>query len=207
MHDPAHRFRRFPSLEAQDPGDGGFPRAAAPGPFGDAERTERFLVLYSACEARLSAYLLTLLGNAADAEEVFQETTLALWRSFDDFAPGTNFLVWAKRIAFYRVLTFRKQRQRYGAPGSEQFLRLVDQMLAERAESIDARLSHLTDCLARLSESDRRLISLRYDSDRTIKELAAELGRPANTLYKALERIRHALIECMRRNQAREERS
>src|SRR5690606_36523035 len=88
-------------------------------------RAEKFLSLYSGCEGWLVAYLMALLGNQADAEEVFQETALALWRSFDDFVPGTNFKRWVKRVAFYRVLAFRKSRRRRGFPQSEAFFAAI----------------------------------------------------------------------------------
>jgi RNA polymerase sigma-70 factor, ECF subfamily len=172
----------------------------------EPQRGEQFLLVYSGCESQLFAYLLTLLGNRSDAEEVFQETALVLWRSFDDFTPGTNFLLWAKRIAFHRVLTFRKQRQRQGVPNSEEFLNSVERFLGSQSEALDARLRALSECLMKLSEPDRQLVALRYESNRKIKDLATQLGRPANTLYKAFERIRHALFECVDRSLAREER-
>lgn len=169
-------------------------------------QTEDFLLLYSGCEERLFAYLVTLLGSRDDAEEVFQETTLALWRSFHEFEPGTNFLGWAKRVAFHRVLTFRKQRRRQGVPSSEEFLTAVDRMVAAHEDEMDTRLRALASCLQKLPEADRRLVACRYESNRQVKSLAAQLGQPANTLYKALERIRHALVECVNRVVAREER-
>lgn len=171
----------------------------------ESQRGERFLLEYSRCEAQLFAYLMTLLGNRNDAEEVFQETALALWRSFDDFTPGSPFLVWAKRIAFHRVLTFRKNRQRQGVPGSEEFLQAVEQLLSAQSDTLDARLQALSNCVQKLSAPDRQLIALRYESNQKIKELAAHLNRPANTVYKAFERIRHALYECVDRALAREE--
>jgi RNA polymerase sigma-70 factor (ECF subfamily) len=155
----------------------------------------------------LFAYLVTLLGNRDDAEEVFQETTLVLWRSFAEFAPGTNFLNWAKKIAFHRVLTFRKQRRRAGVPQSEAFLESVEQALSAGEAAMDLRLRALAQCLEKLPEADRQLVACRYESNRRVKDLAAQLGRPANTLYKALERIRHALIECVNRAVARESRA
>jgi RNA polymerase sigma-70 factor (ECF subfamily) len=170
-------------------------------------QTEEFLLLYSSCEERLFAYLVTLLGSRDDAEEVFQETTLALWRSFQEFDPGTNFLNWAKRVAFHRVLTFRKQRRRGGVPQSEEFLESVNRMVAANEDVMDARLRALATCLEKLPEADRQLVACRYEANRKVKSLATQLGRPANTLYKALERIRHSLIECVNRVVAREERA
>src|SRR5262249_46293703 len=130
------------------------------------QRTEQFIVVYSACESRLFAYLMALLGNRSDAEEVFQETALALWRSFDSFVPGTSFIHWAKRIAFHRVLQFRSKNRRAGVPGDEEFLATVDRVLAKRSDELDARLRALETCLGKLRESDHQLVAARYFSNR-----------------------------------------
>lgn len=171
------------------------------------DRTEQFLRHYAGCESQLRAYLMALLGNWTDVEDVFQETTLALWRSFDNFIPGTSFMTWAKQIAFHRVLQFRVAKQRRGIPCSEAFLNAVHQTIAAQSDQLESRLRALTDCVAKLTDADRKLVTMRYESNRTIKEVAAQIGRPANTLYKALERIRHALVVCVEKAIAREERA
>lgn len=171
----------------------------------EESNTEQFLRAYSGCEAQIFAYLVTLLGNWSDAEEVYQETTLALWRSFDDYQPGTNFMHWAKRVAFNRVLTFRKQKKRQGIPCSSEFFSAVEEAVAIENDLFDARARALANCLKKLTDQERQLISLRYENDCTIKDVAAKTGRPANTLYKALGRIRHALLECIERTLSREE--
>ena len=45
------------------------------------------------------AYLMTMLGNAADVEEVFQEVCVVLWREYPKFDPTTDFKKWASVIA------------------------------------------------------------------------------------------------------------
>jgi RNA polymerase sigma-70 factor, ECF subfamily len=175
-----------------------------PFPMVTPSRSEEFLACYSGCEGWLFAYLMTLLGNREDAEEVFQETTLALWRSFDDFTPGTDFSRWAKKIAFYRVLTYRKQKKRLGIPQSEEFLAAIHSA-DERQIDGPERLRALNSCVEKLSQSDRQIVSLRYTAKKTVPQLAAHVGRPANTVSKALIRIRRALLVCIERTLARGE--
>ena len=68
-------------------------------------KTDEFLALYRDCERRIFAYLMAMLGNPHDAEDVLQETLLALWQSFGDFQPGTHFYAWARQVAYHRVLS------------------------------------------------------------------------------------------------------
>lgn len=170
-------------------------------------RTEEFLLLYSECEGWLFGYLMAMLGNREDAEEVFQETTLALWRSFDTFVPGTDFTRWVKRTAFHRVLTHRKQKRRLAIPHSEEFLVAVHAADQRQGVSVNVRLKQLDDCVGRLTEADRELISLRYNDKRTIPELASLLGKSDSTITKALSRIRRALMMCIDRGLRPEGRS
>jgi DNA-directed RNA polymerase specialized sigma24 family protein len=39
----------------------------------------------------------------------------------------------------------------------------------------------------------------RYESNLTGPEIAERLGRPVNTVYKALQRIRNSLLDCVDR--------
>ena len=64
--------------------------------------------------------------------------------------------------------------------------------------------SALLVCLARLAPADRELIRLRYAPSETGKSLARKLGRPANSVYQSLSRIRRALLECVKRRLAAE---
>jgi RNA polymerase sigma-70 factor (ECF subfamily) len=167
-------------------------------------RAEEFLLHYSGCEGWLLAYLMALLGNRDDAEEVFQETTLALWRSFDDFIPGSDFARWAKRVAFHRVLTFRKKKQRRGYPQSEEFLEAVHVAEERQADATVSRLRALDECVQRLPDADRRLVSLRYHTKQSIPQLATQFDRSASAINKALRRIRRVLMTCIDRALARE---
>jgi len=173
----------------------------------ESDRTEQFLRFYSASESQLRGYLMALLGNWNDVEDVFQEITLALWRSFDDFSPDTNFILWSKQIAFYRVLQFRTRKQRLGVPCDETFLNAIHQTMIRHSDQLETRLRALADCVAKLSDADRQLVAVRYESNRTVREMATQLGRPEKSLYKALERIRHGLMTCVERAMAREERT
>ena len=54
------------------------------------EKTDprEFIRLLMENERRIYAYILTLLGNGADAEDVLQETSIILWDKFAEFQPN-----------------------------------------------------------------------------------------------------------------------
>src|ERR1700746_3764429 len=71
-----------------------------------------FLRLFLQNERRLYAYILTLLPNRADADDVLQDASLVMWDKFDDEQPPEDFTAWGCRIAYFKVLDFYKKRQR-----------------------------------------------------------------------------------------------
>jgi RNA polymerase sigma-70 factor len=160
---------------------------------------DQFLGHFARDHKRLFAYIYSLLPNAADAEDVFQRTSLILWRKFDQFEAGEEFFNWACGVAFYEVRNFLRVSAR-------QRLRFSDEVLAglaaERPASLgrhDVRLAALTECLKKLSAQERRLVDCAYGSGMSVKQLADELGRAAQTLYNRLGAIRHRLLECVQR--------
>ena len=61
-------------------------------------------------------------------------------------------------------------------------------------DTVHSRRDALRGCLKKLPENDRHLVDRCYgDSRQSFKTAAEELGRPINTVYKALNRIRRAL--------------
>lgn len=172
----------------------------------DQTKVERFARLLATCQRRVFLYALSLLHNAADAEEVLQETNLVLWRKFDQYQPGTHFDRWACRIAYYEVLKFREKK----GPTEQLFTSAFVESLAEEVDKgmdlLEARRNALAQCLGKLSENDRRLVMLRYHAQATTRGVAEALGRSVQGTRKALHRIRMALLACIERTLAVEER-
>ncbi len=161
---------------------------------------EAFARAFAKNHSWLYAYLVTLLGNSADAEEVFQEVCVVLWSEYDVFDPTTDFRRWASVIARNRVMRFRTLRGRQARQLSDVAIELLAEEAVERADLLEDRRAALHGCLDRLPEKDRRLISCCYsEANRSFQAVADQLGRPANTVYKALQRVRRALRDCVDR--------
>jgi RNA polymerase sigma-70 factor, ECF subfamily len=160
-------------------------------------KTREFVRLLTQHERRLYAYILALVPRWADADDILQETNLRLWDEFDKYVPGTDFMAWAGRVAFYQVLTFRKRHNRDRRLFSEQFVDAVAAAPTVVPEEADAQHLALADCMEKLSESNRELLRACYSADTNIKEAAARLGRSLPTVYRALSRVRISLHECV----------
>ena len=74
--------------------------------------SEEFIRAFTQSQRPLFLYILPLVGNPSDADEVLQETNLVIWSKWDQFEEGTNFVAWVRAIARLEVFRFRRTRGR-----------------------------------------------------------------------------------------------
>jgi RNA polymerase sigma-70 factor (ECF subfamily) len=169
------------------------------------QRRDAFARLFAKHDRWLFAYLVTLLGNPAQAEEVFQEVCVVVWRCYDQFELGTDFVKWVSVIAYNQVRRFRRESRRGGFQLSDETCDRLAADAARGADLFDFRREALRKCLAKLPASDRQLVRRCYgETQASFKTIADDIGRPVNTVYKALNRIRRALHDCIDRTLAAE---
>jgi len=72
----------------------------------NSARNTEFVQLLTAHQRSLYLYIITLLPNPADVDDVLQSTNMVLWSKADEFVPGTDFGAWARRVAHFEVLAF-----------------------------------------------------------------------------------------------------
>ena len=154
----------------------------------------------------LHSFILTMVWNVTDADDVLQETNLVLWRKAAEFDPAREFMPWAMRCAQLQALACLKRRQRSKLVFDDA---LLDQLAAEsiaEAKETDARRAAMTACLEKLPADHRRLLAGRYEPDGSVNDLAAARGTTPKALSELLRRIRHTLLLCIERTLAREAR-
>jgi RNA polymerase sigma-70 factor (ECF subfamily) len=169
------------------------------------DRKQEFIELMGRHWHQLFNLIFCVVQNFADTEDVFQQTTMALWSDFEKFESGTDFGAWAATVARYRISTFLRSKNRQRVYFSEE---LVNELAAVPLESSDmhnARLDALAECRKKLSSADQELIALCYGGSDSIRDAAYRIGRPVDSVYVRLSRIRSALFACIERTMAREE--
>lgn len=169
-------------------------------------RQEAFVRLFTQHEPMLRGFILTLVPTWEDAAEVLQETSVVAWRKFDEFELGSSFHSWIFRIAVLEVYHYRDRNQKLRFRFDQALLEKIIDTRRQDWDSTDERRRVLAQCLDKLRPSDRQLVLERYSDQRKGKQIAESQGRPADSIYKALKRIRAALFECIERTLAREER-
>lgn len=158
---------------------------------------QRFLTLFLRSEREIFRYVAALVPNLSDADDIVQQTALALWEKFDAYDPALPFTPWACRFALNKTRQWIERRQRWQA--------LLENGLAEelarRREvlkpELELRLKHLEGCLSQLPGEQRSLVEGYYFRRDRVEELAENLGRTVAATYKMLQRVRQALQGCV----------
>ncbi|MEZ6056696.1 MAG: sigma-70 family RNA polymerase sigma factor [Planctomycetaceae bacterium] len=164
--------------------------------------SEEFVQLFTRNQRRLYLLILSQVGNIQDAEEILQDTNCVVLTKHPQFEAGTNFFAWTAQIATFEILKFRQRHGRSKLRFTDQFLDLVAVEAEAAGENLDGRREALERCLQKLRAKDRKLIQSRYEPSTSAKEMAESIGRPANSVYQSLGRIRRTLLECISRQLA-----
>ncbi len=159
-----------------------------------------FIRLLTSSQRKLFTFILSLVRNHSDADDILQETNMVAWQKWQEFELGTNFEAWAFTIARFQVMAFRKKRQRSRLHFDDE---LVDLLATDASEMFldnhDPRVGALSTCLKKLKEDQRQLVARRYEPGGCVNDIAAEQGRSPKAVSESLRRIRRSLMICIER--------
>jgi RNA polymerase sigma-70 factor (ECF subfamily) len=167
-----------------------------------AERQEEFVLLLNAAHGLLLRYVMSLVANRHDAEDVLQRASLVMWRRFGTFEAGTDFIAWATTVAFYEARNFQRVTGRSRLEFDDE---LMHTLAAERVQHVrhwSLRTEALEQCVQKMDAASRELVEAIYTEGRQAVEVARQLGCPPKTIYNKISCIRRALAECVQRRMA-----
>lgn len=163
------------------------------------DRAEAFVFLLARHERQIASYVMTLVPQPADADDILQQAKVVMWRHFDRFTPGTNFVAWARKIAFHQILSWRRRRRGDRLEFSDAFLSAVADEAERAGDALDERQQRLSECIEKLLPEHRRILQLRYDEGLAVEALAERVQRTVAAVYRVLSRIRAHLHACVGR--------
>jgi RNA polymerase sigma-70 factor (ECF subfamily) len=158
---------------------------------------ERFLSLFLRSEREVFRYVAALVPNVTDAEDIVQQTALALWEKFELYDPTQPFTPWACRFALNKARQWIERRQHWQALLEHGLGEELAQRRQQLQPEFETRLRHLEACLGRLPPEQRCLVRGYYYERASVETLAERSGRTTAATYKMLQRIRQALQLCV----------
>lgn len=163
-------------------------------------QTEQFQSLLEADKRRLYAYIFAYVSDGTMADDIFQDTCLALWKDFERFEIGTNFSKWANGIAFNRVMAYRRKNKKYVLGFSDDFLDEFSQTLASLESNVvqqEQRWRFLEECSSALSDNLKSIYQDFYVSNQSAQAIADATGRSIFAIRKAVHKLRKKLFDCV----------
>jgi RNA polymerase sigma-70 factor (ECF subfamily) len=163
-----------------------------------------FVAQITRVQRQLHAFILSVVWDVAEADDVLQETNLVLWQKAAEYDPSRDFLPWAMRFAKLQTMAWLKRRKRFPLAFDDELLEQMAAQALGAASQLDARRAALADCLQKLSESHRALIAVRYEPESSVKALAEARHTTPRALSQMLRRIRQSLLDCVAKTLAEE---
>uniref|UniRef100_A0A7C2K364 Sigma-70 family RNA polymerase sigma factor n=1 Tax=Schlesneria paludicola TaxID=360056 RepID=A0A7C2K364_9PLAN len=164
---------------------------------------ELFEILVRENADMLTAYIRSVVRDAASADDIFQDTMLTAWRRLGDYDKSRPFGPWLRGIAAKTMLAWRRQRARGAQLCEEDILEHLnarcEALHRQPGDTWDEKLDGLRDCVEKLPEHYREVIRLRYTEDIPPESLADRLQISGETVKKRLQRGRAKLLECLER--------
>lgn len=167
--------------------------------FGSPQRQKEFVSLFFASQAHILSFILSLVPNFNDGEDLLQEVWDIMWRKFDQYEQGTNFTAWGKKIAYYLIMDYRRKQSLKHVIVNDQLFGIISEKASTGVIQEDRRMEILSKCLGKLREKERELIKLRYFDSVKPKEIAGKFNASINSIYKSLSNVHGKLLVCMER--------
>jgi RNA polymerase sigma factor (sigma-70 family) len=163
---------------------------------GDGDR-EAFHKLYADANRRVYGFILSILRDPGDAEEVLQETWIKVWTSSPNYRPQGKPLAWIFTIAKNECrMLFRSRKHE----ADVSFEDVEESQAADFCPQLEnaADRETLNAALGILGEDERNIVLLHASSGMKHREIADAMGMPLSTVLSKYNRAMKKLQKYLR---------
>jgi RNA polymerase sigma-70 factor (ECF subfamily) len=164
----------------------------------DNKTKVKFEHLLESVQVQLFGYILGLIPNRHDAEDVLQQTNVILCQKQKEYDPlRAEFHTWAYSIARYQIMGHKTRHARSKLCFSNE----LTEVLATEAVDYETpyiKQQALNKCYKKLPEHMRKIAELRFKRDLSMKEISLCLKRPIGSVTATLSRIRSHIMACIK---------
>jgi len=170
---------------------------------GDTNALSELIARY---QNRLYRYLLRIVRQPAEAEDLFQQTWLRVVEKIGSFDASRKFDAWlftlARNLAIDHLRRVRPRSLDEPLANSRHGETVADRIPSHDDTPLDQALAaerraELSDAMAELPMMYREVLTLRFEEEMKIEEIAQVTGVPVSTvksrLRRSLEQLRSAL--------------
>lgn len=147
---------------------------------------------------RLTATMWSVVRDTHTVEDLFQELLIRAMDERERFSGDDQVVAWAKISARHRAIDYVRVKDGRSRILQENVLELLaSQLDSQPDELLQSRLDALRECVGRLPEHSRSLVSMRYNEKMAGSEIATKLRRTRDAVYQSLSRLHRGLRSCV----------
>ena len=142
-----------------------------------------------------------MVNSEEDAEELTQDTLMKAFEHLSSFNEKSSFSTWIYRIAYNTALSFlRKKNVEQTVIDDNQWNRISDTQIDDALNNeSEEQIEKLQQALTKLTAEERALVTLFYEEEHSIQELAQILNLNEGNIKVKLHRLRKKLYVLMQK--------
>ena len=138
--------------------------------------------LYARHNVRVYRFILRILRDATQAEDLVSQVFLDVWRTAGQFEGRSQVSTWLLSIARFKALTALRQR-RFEDIDQDEIMEIADGAETPEASLDRSKTSTiLRTCIDQLSPAHREIIDLVYYHEMSVEEAGRLVGIPQSTV-------------------------
>lgn len=140
---------------------------------------EKFIRLFESYSSKVFFTILGIVKDKQDAEDIFQDTALKAYKSFNKLKDTNSFNTWIIKIAINNSYDYiKRNRLTYN----------IDELQIPYYDNYGYKDEILLDALNMLSSDERIVVILKVYDEMSYKEISKIVDRPINTLKSVYTR-------------------
>ena len=166
-----------------------------------AGKTEEHAYFLDTYGQPVFSLIVCMVKSEEDAEELTQDTFMKAFEHLSSFNGKSSFSTWIYRIAYNTALSFlRKKNVEQTVIDDNQWNRISDTQIDDALNNeSEEQIEKLQQALTKLTAEERALVTLFYEEEHSIQELAQILNLNEGNIKVKLHRLRKKLYVLMQK--------
>lgn len=156
--------------------------------------TAHFGELYDRYSNKVYRKCCSMVGNEADAQDLTQSILLKAFLHISKFEGRSSFSTWIYAITYNTCINFLKNKKRRSYVTDEfdnkHDISVEDDNEIENKKLFEIDIEHLKKLLEQIKPSDKMLLLMKYQDNKSIEEIAEELDLSNSAVKMRLLRAR-----------------
>jgi len=166
------------------------------------KNSEAYRELFDRYNRKLFVYILHLVGDREETEDILQNVFTKTYRNIKNFDQTRKFSSWIYRIAHNEAVNYLKRRNKRYIVSWEDVSTSKDKLdIASADMPVEEKWMHeevtkeIHDALEKLPPKYKEILTMRYYAEYSYEKIGKIMGKPVNTVGTLINRAKKKLFE------------